>query len=55
MIFGELSVKVVYKQFPGVRGELQGGVLEGFEFIFWKFSVNFLDEISVETLRKLLY
>ena len=25
---------VVYKQFSGIRGELQGGVLEGFEVIF---------------------
>ena len=25
---------VVYKQFPGIRGELQGGVLEGFDLFF---------------------
>ena len=25
---------VVYKQVPGIRGELQGGVLEGFELTF---------------------
>ena len=38
---------VVYKQFPGIRGELQGGVLDGFDMFFWKFSVNFPDEFSV--------
>ena len=25
---------VVYKQFPGIRGELQGGVLDGFDLTF---------------------
>ena len=39
---------VVYKQFPGIRGELQGGVLEGFDLFFWQFSVNFPDEFSVK-------
>ena len=35
---------VAYKQFPGIRGELQGGVLEGFDLFFGGFSVNFPDE-----------
>ena len=39
---------MVYKQFPGIRGELQGGVLEGFGFIFGEFSDKFPDEFSVE-------
>ena len=32
---------VVYKQSPGHRGELQGGVLEAFELFLGEFSVNF--------------
>ena len=39
---------MVYKQFPGIRGELQGGVLDGFEMIFGLFSVKFAHEISVK-------
>ena len=39
---------MVYKQFPGIRGELQEGVLEGFGLFWGKFSVNFPDNISVE-------
>ena len=39
---------MVYKQFPGIRGELQGGVLEGFDLFFGEFSVKFPDENSVE-------
>ena len=27
---------MVYKQFPGIRGELQGGVLEGCDLFFSK-------------------
>ena len=29
-------------------GELQGGVLEGFDLFFGEFSVNFPDDFSVE-------
>ena len=39
---------MVYKQFPGIRGELQGGVLEGFDFFFGEFSIHFPDKFSVE-------
>ena len=39
---------MVYKQFPGIRGELQGGVLEGFDLFFEEFSVTFPDEVLVE-------
>ena len=46
---------VVYKQFPGIRGELQGGVLDGFDLFFEEFSINFPDEFSVETPTKLPY
>ena len=35
---------VVYKQFPGIRGELQGGVLDGFDQVFGEFSVKLPDE-----------
>ena len=37
MIFHGIFLKhvwVVYKQFPGFQGELQGGVLDSFEVIF---------------------
>ena len=50
-----LSLWVVYKQFPGIRGELQGGVLDGFDLFFGEFSVNFPDEFSVENPRKSPY
>ena len=50
---GSADLWVVYKQFPGIRGELQGGVLEGFDLIFGKFSVNFPDEFSTKFLRKI--
>ena len=46
---------VVYKQFPGIRGELQGGVLEGFDLFFGEFSDNFPDDFSVENPRKSPY
>ena len=46
---------VVYKQFPGIPGELQGGVLEGFDLFFGEFSDNFPDESSIEIPRKLSY
>ena len=39
---------MVYKQFPSIRGELQGGVLEGLEVIFAEFSDKFSDEFSVK-------
>ena len=45
---GLTTTWVLYKQFPGIRGELQGGVLEGFDLFFGEFSVNFPDEFSVE-------
>ena len=43
-----------YKQFPGIRGELQGGVLDGFDLFFGKFSVNFPDEFSVKNGKQIL-
>ena len=46
---------VVYKQFRGIRGELQGGVLEGFDLFFEEFSDKFPDEFSFKTLRNLFY
>lgn len=39
---------MVCKQFPGIPGELQGDVLDGFYLIFGEFSVNFPEEFSVE-------
>ena len=36
------------KQIPGIRGERQGGVLEGFDLFFGEFSVKFPDECSVK-------
>ena len=35
------TIWVVYKQFPGIRGELQGGVLEGFDLCFGKLFGQF--------------
>ena len=32
---------MVCKQFPGIRRELQGGVLDGFDLLFGEFSDNF--------------
>ena len=46
---------MVYKQFPGIRGELQGGVLEGFDLIFGEFSDIFSDEISATNPRTIIY
>ena len=46
---------VVFKQFPGIRGERQGGVLEGFDLFFEELSDNFPDEVSIEIPRKILY
>ena len=46
---------MVYKQFPGIRGERQGGVLDGFELVFGEFSVNFPDEILIKINRKFHY
>ena len=43
---------MVYKQFPSIRGELQGGVLEGFDLIFKKFSVKFPDDFSDKNRQK---
>ena len=43
---------MVYKQFPGIRGELQGGVLDGFDLIFGELSVNFQDEFSTKISGK---
>ena len=39
---------MVYKQFPGIRGELQGGVLESFYLFFKKFSIKFPDDLLLE-------
>ena len=46
---------MVYKQFPGIRGELQGGVLDGFDLFFGELSVNFPDEFSVENVNQRSY
>ena len=38
----------VYKQFPGIQGELQGGFLGGFEVFFYQFSFKFPTENSLK-------
>ena len=39
---------MIYKQFPGIRGELQGGVLDGFDLFFGLLSINFPDDFSIK-------
>ena len=46
---------MVDKRFSAIRGELQGGVLDGFDLFFGELSVNFPDEFSIEIHRQLPY
>ena len=39
---------MVYKPFPGIRRELRGDVLDGFDLFFEECSLKFPDEFSVE-------
>ena len=42
-------VRVVYKQFPGSRGELQGGFSGCFNLFIGQFSFNFPNEFPLNS------
>ena len=43
-----MKFSLAYKQVPGIRGELQGGVWEVFNLLFEEFSLNFPVKFSIE-------
>ena len=45
-------VSLAYKQFPGIRGELQGGIWEVFSLFFGHISINFPDKFSINKCKK---